>query len=79
MLQQLNDTIKWDGDTGFLQKSIDEMEVELSTITAASVRSKMLQESSKEIIRHEEELAKDRKKCDQANLFISQFFNSLKA
>lgn len=77
MVQQLTETIRFDCDTAYHTEKLLEIEKELSTLNAKEIRLSMLEKATKDLRYHQDEYNKDVKRCNDSNLWVQQFINSL--
>jgi hypothetical protein len=77
MIQQLTETIKYDGDSKYFDKELSQAQIELSTLDAERIRKAMIEAANKDIAYHQEEYNKDVQGCERANKWVKEFIESL--
>jgi len=77
MIQQLKETIESDTDTEYHQESIRLIDSELTTITADSVRSKIIEKANEAIKYHTHQQEEEIKRCVESNEWVETFLSSL--
>jgi hypothetical protein len=77
MIQQLTETIKYDGETKYHDENLMEIENELSSLNAAKIRKDLIQKANRDLKYHMEEQEKEVKRCEDSNRWVEQFIESL--
>lgn len=77
MIQQLSETIKFDGSTSYHEECIAEIDGKLKNLTASVIRKELIQSANKDILYHKKELAADVERCEKSNKWVEDFLKSL--
>lgn len=77
MIQQINETIKFDCDTSYCKNKISEIDIELSVTDAAKIRKVLIDKTNKDLYFYTAENAKELQRCAQANKWVEEFLQSL--
>jgi hypothetical protein len=77
MIQQLAETIKYDGETDYHDKALERIKCELSSLDANKIRNKKIAKANEELQYHSEELRKEIERCDKSNKWVVEFIKSL--
>lgn len=79
MINQLEETIEWDGDSSYYVNKIIEIEKQLSEgIDPKSERESAIKELEKQISYYEIEYQKELERCKKSNSWMESFFESIK-
>lgn len=78
MVSQIEETIKFDGGSTYQNQRLSEITLQLSAgLKASSIRSEMKVKAHKELAYHGNEQAEEIKRCNDANKWIEDYYNSL--
>lgn len=78
LIQQIEETIKWDGDTDSHEKELEKVELELAdNVSPSEIRKEMIQKANKDLQYHEKEQAAEEERCKKANEWVEKYFKSL--
>lgn len=75
MINQINETIKFDCSHESYEEKLNEIELELSNLDASKYRESLIKQANWSIDYNTEH--KEIKRCNEANEFVELFFNSL--
>ena len=78
MIEQLEESLKFDCGGTFYDDTIKSLEEEFKTLDGSKIRKEFLEDKEKNIEYHTTEHKKEVERCEKNNLFVEQFFNSLK-
>lgn len=77
MMQQLSDTLDYDGSTYYHEERLKEINDELESLTASSVRESMKLVAYKDLAYHTKELSEEIERCNKSNKWVEDFLASL--
>ena len=77
MIQQITETIKYDGETNYHDEALEKIESELSCMDANRTRKDKIAKAKKDLKYHADELTKDIERCEQSNKWVNEFIKSL--
>ncbi len=77
MIQQLQDTIEWDGDVSYYEKSLEQYENDLLAIDPITIRAKNIEYLNEDIKSYEERIIEDKQRVDERNKWVVDFYDSL--
>ena len=78
MVEQLESTIKHDGDSTYHEKLLPEIEEELKNINASVVRFSLIEDANRDIAYHLKEYKAELNRCAESNAWVESLFSSLK-
>lgn len=78
MIEQIEETIKWDGNTSYHKEAIANCYEELKNLSARKIRKAKLAQAKKELRYYTKSYRDEVKRCKTANLWVERYFNSLK-
>ncbi len=77
MVEQLETTIKRDGDSGYYEEELKNAKKELESLDPAVVRKELLNDIKAELAYYTDKYEKDLKAVEQSNKWAEDFFKSL--
>lgn len=77
MINQIKETLKFDGSTRYAEERLSEITKELENINAAEVRKGMIEQANKDLGYHTEEQNKELERCANSNKWVEEFLHSL--
>lgn len=77
MIEQLQSTIDYDGDTKYHDESLLKIESELTNINADQIRAILIADANYDIAYHLKEYDVELKRCDESNEWVKVLFQSL--
>lgn len=77
MIQQIEETIKWDGSTNYHDQQIDKIDLQLANLKATDVRFDTAAKIAEDIAYHTKNHNEEIKRCEESNKWCNDFINSL--
>lgn len=77
MIDQIEQTIKFDCNTKYKFEKLAEIELELLTLNASQIRKNMTEKAKKDFEYNTKKFNEDVERCNQSNKWISDFVSSL--
>lgn len=71
MIDQIESTIKHDGDTKYYVDGLAKIDAELSNINADKIRAEMIADAKRDIMYHTKEHNAELKRCEDSNKWVS--------
>lgn len=78
MIEQLRETIKYDGSTDYYDEKIESINKELSNLDPVVIRHKLIEEANHDLQYHKKEYDREVELCNKHNEWAKQFLDSLK-
>lgn len=78
MIQQLTDTIKWDGDASYYEKEVEKLNKSLENIDPYQVRKELMEDAIEDLSRQKRYLAEEVSRVNSRNEWSKQYLESLK-
>jgi len=77
MIEQLEQTIEFDGSTKYHDEALPTIDIELKNIDANYVRFTLMEDAHKDIARHLKEHKEELKRCADSNKWVECFLDAL--
>lgn len=77
MVNQIEETIKWDGDTSYTDKNIEQCMENIKNPDAAKIRMNILESIKYDINYHTKELKAEKKRVAESNKWVEDAINSI--
>lgn len=77
MIEQITETIRFEGDTKYYADYILQYEDELLNLSADNIRKGIIEEAERSIIYHKAENLAEIKRCDESNKWVENLLKSL--
>lgn len=78
MIQQLQDTIRYDGDTEYYETELKEIKIKMeSPIDISKIKIEMIEDAEEDLQNAKERLDEEIKRCEEANKWVEQFLKSI--
>lgn len=78
MIQQITETISFDGSTKYYDEELENVESELKSLNPAVIRCQMIAEAEKNISYHTKEHNEELKRCEKSNQWVADYLESIK-
>jgi hypothetical protein len=78
MIDQLQNTMKWDCNTEYYKKAIEELEKELQNVDVQKIREEEIASIENDIKYSQERYNEELESCNKSNKWAEDVFNSLK-
>lgn len=77
MIEQIKETIKWDGSTTYHDEKLVQIESNLSNLNPKNIRDEMIANAKKNIDYHKKEQNEELQRCEKSNKWVDDFLKSL--
>jgi hypothetical protein len=77
MIEQIEETIRFDGSTKYYDDRLEEINTELSNLDPSKIRQLIIEDAKKNISYHEKEQAEELKRCETSNKWVQGFLKSI--
>lgn len=77
MIEQLTDTIGWDGDPSYYEKQIGELDKILENLDPVEIKNELMEDYLQDLERNKKHLAEEEARVNQRNEWSRQYLESL--
>lgn len=77
MINQINETIKWDCNTDYHTDALTKIESDLLTMNVKQIRKEVIESAKKDFEYYSSEYAKEVERCNKSNIWVEDFIKSL--
>lgn len=77
MIEQLQTTMKFDGDTSYHEEKLSSIDHEIENMKAEDVRASLVEKINEDIAYHTKEYQEELKRCEVSNKWMEDFMKSI--